>query len=423
MPGEQGGAVMITSSQPHAKLRLSMLGLLAAVFALGSLPLANAQTFQVLYNFTGGLDGTAPIDGLTIDRNGNLYGTTSAGGHQVSGCSDGYGFTGCGGVFELERRSSGWIFKPLYEFQGGNDSGNPGLGVTIGPDGALYGLTANVFRLQPPPTFCTSVTCPWRETILYHFPSGPDGAGPSSRLIFDSPGNMYGVTFFGGQYNDGSVYELSPSGGTWNENTIYSFNHDSQGYGVYFPGGQLAIDPSGNLYGSAACNTNLSCFYGAVWQLQPSQSGWNLNEIYQFNGYNGYSPEALIRDSSGNLFGATNGDGARDSAAVYELTPSNGQWNYSELYNYGGFGDDTTAALTMDSAGNLYGANAITGYGSIFELTPTSTGWTATTLHTFNGSDGGGATGTIVIDSDGNLYGTTIKGGLFDYGVIWEITP
>ena len=101
--------------------------------------LAQAQTFQVLYNFTGGRDGANPLGGLTAGANGNLYGTASAGANQVYGCGNSsYGNTGCGSVFELARSGSGWILRPLYDFQGGADSGNPSNILTFGPDGALY---------------------------------------------------------------------------------------------------------------------------------------------------------------------------------------------------------------------------------------------------------------------------------------------
>lgn len=396
---------------------------------------AQAQTFQVLHNFTGGRDGANPGDGVTMDRAGNLYGTASAGGIQAYGCQNSYRTQGCGAVFELARSGTGWIFRPLYDFQ--DDSGNPGLGVVFGPDGALYGLAqgtggctdfntcGNVFRLAPPPTPCASFTCDWQQTVLHQFTGTPDGSYPSSRVIFDPAGNLYGTTVFGGQQNNGAAYELSRNGGGWTENTIYSFTANSQDLGVFFPGGQLAIDPSGNLYGPAACNSTLSCFYGAVWQLQAFQGGWTLNELFQFNGSNGYDPAALIRDSSGNLYGTTLGadGGGNDSAAVYELTQSNGGWTYNLLYDYGDLGEDSTADLVMDSAGNLYGADSITGNGYIFKLTRSGNNWTFSRLHSFSGPDGAGASGQIVIDSAGNLYGTTAAGGAYGYGVIWEIAP
>jgi hypothetical protein len=410
-----------------------LLVFVVTTMTIAALP-AQAQTFQVLHNFTGGRDGANPLDGLTIDRNGNLYGTASAGGNQIYGCDNSYGTTGCGAVFELARSGAGWILRPLYDFQGGNDSGNPGFGVVFGPDGALYSLTnggggcnddymcGNVFRLAPPPTSCTSFICNWQETILHQFTGQPDGSLPASRVIFDSTGNMYGVTFFGGLYNGGVVYELSRNGSGWTENVIYSFNINGTN-GEGFPGGQLAIDPAGDLYGAAGCSQMMGCFYGEVWQLQHSQGSWKLNALFQFNGGNGYQPIGVIRDSSGNLFGTTLGDGGNQSAAVYELSPSNGGWNYTQLYNYGGFGEDSTVALAMDSAGNLYGADSITGDGYIFKLTRSGNGWTFSRLHSFSGPDGAGATGQLVLDSAGNLYGTTAVGGAYGYGVIWEITP
>jgi uncharacterized repeat protein (TIGR03803 family) len=279
-----------------------------------------------------------------------------------------------------------------------------------------------VYRLRPPATQGVAFLCPREEPPIPQFSGAPDANLPASRLIADGAGNLYGVTVFGGQNNLGAVYELSSSGGSWTENVIYSFN-STGGLGTALPGGQLAMDPSGNLYGPANCNIVLGCFYGAVWQLQNTQAGWTLNSLFQFNGFNGYEPVALVRDTSGNLFGTTLGDGSRDSGAVYELNLSNGQWNYTQLYNYGGFGDDGTYALAMDSAGNLYGADSFSGDGYIFKLTRSGGGWTFSRLHSFSGSDGSGAVGSLVLDSNGNLYGTTLRGGSYNLGTIWEITP
>jgi len=428
---------MTYSAQPGiAAIRSAILAGMALVLAIIiSTSQGSAQTYQLLHSFTGGRDGAAPLDGLTIDRAGNLYGTASAGGNQVYGCNNGsWGNTGCGSVFELAHSGTGWILRPLYDFQGPN-SGNPGNGVTFGPDGALYGVTngvggcnsfytcGTVFRLAPPPTPCAGFTCNWQETVLHSFSGTPDGSLPGSRLIADSVGNLFGVTFFGGGDNVGAAFQMSRNGGNWTENVIYSFTENSQGYGVYFPSGQLAIDPSNNIYGPADCSIELSCFYGSVWQLQSQQGSWTLNELYHFNGNNGYQPVALLRDSSGDFFGTTFGDGGHDSAAVYELTPSNGGYNYTQLYNYGGVGDASTAALVMDAAGNLYGADSEFGFGYIFKLTRSGNNWTFSTLHSFSGPDGEGATGTLVFDSAGNLYGTNVRGGAYGYGVIWEITP
>jgi hypothetical protein len=423
MPGEHEGAAMTTSSQPNAKLLLSMVILLGAVFALGSQSLASAQTFQVLYNFTGGRDGTGPPDGVTLDRAGNLYGTASAGGNQVSGCSNGWGQTGCGAVFELAHSGSSWIMKPLYDFQGGADYGNPDEGVVFGLDGALYGTSsATVFRLQPPPTFCASVNCSWQETLLHQFTGQPDASSPDSRLVFDTAGNMYGVTFFGGAENEGAAYEVTPSSGSWTESVIYSFNPDAGlGVGTYLPNGPLVLDQSGNLYGTAYCDEIRGCF-STVWQLQHSESGWLLNNIFNFGGLQGYELDGVISDASGNLYGLSDGNQQTNgSENAYELSPSNGNWTFTQLYDLGEEGNLSGPA--MDSAGNLYGSNIISGYGTIFKLTRSGNSYTYSVLHTFNSNDGEFPVGTLTVDSSGNLYGTTVKGGMFGYGVIWEITP
>ena len=155
--------------------------------------------------------------------------------------------------------------------------------------------------------------------------------------------------------------------------------------------------------------------------LQPSQSGWSLSALYQFNGNNGYQPVGVISDASGNLYGPTFGAAGNDSGTIYELSPSNGGWNYSLVHDFGF--SDLANGLVMDSAGNLYGADYEYGYGYVFKLTRSGSGWTFTTLHTFSVTDGEFPQGQIVIDSNGNLYGTTIKGGTYGYGVLWEITP
>ena len=217
--------------------------------------------------------------------------------------------------------------------------------------------------------------------------------------------------------------ELSPGNGSWTESIIYSFNRNNQDLGVTLPAGDLAIDPEGNLYGAAYGNDTLGCCYGAVYQLQPSQSGWSLSSLYQFNGQNGYAPFGVIRDPSGNLFGVTTGADGNDSGTIYELSPSNGGWTYSLVYDFGFV--DHASGLVMDSVGNLYGVNySPFSDGYVFKLTPSGSGWAFTTLHTFSGSDGSAPNGQLVLDSAGNLYGiTTETGGTDNDGVVWEITP
>jgi len=252
--------------------------------------------------------------------------------------------------------------------------------------------------------------------VLYQFTGQPY---PASRLIFDPSGNMYGVTFFGGLYNEGVAYELSPQNGGWTENDIYTFN-PNLGLGVSLPNGPLVLDQAGNVYGTAYCNEIDGC-YGSVWQLQPSQSGWSFNSIFEFNGSDGYELTGLASDASGNLYGFTDGQTGNSSSTAYELSPSNGSWTYNLVYDLGF--ENNFSVPSMDSAGNLYGSNIISGYGTLFKLTRSGNTWTYSVLHQFSNGDGAFPTGYVVSDKNGNLYGTTVKGGAYGYGVIWEITP
>jgi uncharacterized repeat protein (TIGR03803 family) len=139
------------------------------------LPPAQAQTYQVIHNFTGGQDGAYPEAGLT-ERGGNLYGTAYQGGGSNRGT-----------VFKLARNGSGWIFTPLYSFTGGTDGSAPIAGVVFGRDGTIYGTTefgghncgvgcGTVFHLRPPLSVCKTVLCAWTETVLYQFSGSSDGA-------------------------------------------------------------------------------------------------------------------------------------------------------------------------------------------------------------------------------------------------------
>ena len=165
---------------------------IATVFALTVVltQSAQAQTFTVLHNFTGGPDGATPQGPLTMDQAGNLYGTDSG------------GVRGFGTVYMLSKRGSNWIFNPLYAFAGGNDRGGPWAGVIMGPDGSLYGTTTDwetgpgtVFNLKPSASACKTALCGWNETVVDRFTGGSDGSWPSGNLTLDQAGNIYGVTY------------------------------------------------------------------------------------------------------------------------------------------------------------------------------------------------------------------------------------
>ncbi len=314
--------------------------------------------------------------------------------------------------------------------------------VIFGPDGSLYGTTAEgggigggtVFNLKPPASFCKTVLCNWNESVLYSFSRGSDGGAPYSEVVFDHSGNLYGTTYAGGASGSGAVYQLTPSGGHWAEKVLHSFSGMPDGAGPY---GGLVFDLSGNLYGTTSAGGYSGCSEGSyagcgtVFQLTPQGSQWTENVLYRFYaGYSGDTPEAnLMMDSSGNLHGTTLNGGQHGGGTAFALSQSNGNWSFNVDYSFtscctysGPFGP-----LVMDSAGNLYGTingGGEWGYGAIFKLTPSNGGWTYTVLYSFTDRDDGKwPSGNVVLDSQGNLYGTASFGGSLQWGLVWEITP
>jgi hypothetical protein len=211
----------------------------------------------------------------------------------------------------------------------------------------------------------------------------------------------------------------------WTENILYSFlGPPNDGFQ---PGGCVIFDMAGNLYGTTV--TGGTRGDGVAFELTPSNGSWSESVIYNFSNNNiGHYPQAsLVIDQAGNLYGST-----WLSGSVFELSRSNGQWNASALYaNAPYFG--SLAGLTMDQAGNFYGVSCVgsnsgnnSGSGFVFKLTKSNGMWTLTDLHDFSGSDGSCPIGSIALDAAGNLYGTAESGGQgcgsHGCGVVWEIT-
>jgi len=408
---------------------------MAIVFALTVVltQAAQAQTFKVIYAFTGGADGAWPYAGLTMDRVGNLYGTTQNGGKV--GCGSG---SGCGTVFKLSHKGSGWVFTPLYTFQAGSDGAVPTARVIFGPDGNLYGTTSvggagygTVFKLQPSPVACKTALCPWTETVLYRFTGGSDGGSPQNGdLLFDQSGIIYGTTQLGGSYGLGVVFSLTPSKGAWTESVLYDFTGGNDGQ---HPFSGVISDNFGNLYGTASYGG--SGGGGTVYELLRSGSGWQEKTLYSFptqeSGY-AYGPVGgLIFDRSGNLYGTTvtNSFGEGPSGTVYELTPSNGNWTITHVAGLieQRDGEGPVASLVMDAAGNLYGAytpSALYEPGAVFKV---PSDWYPIYLGGFSADNGDMPYGSVILDASGNIYGTASVGGLGQgyegFGTVWEITP
>jgi uncharacterized repeat protein (TIGR03803 family) len=409
---------------------------------------AAAQTYTVLYSFTGGPDGGNPASRLVRDGAGNLYGTTVFGGASNPACSNG----SCGVVFKLDPSGRETV---LHTFAGPpTDGANPHGGVVLDSAGNLYGTTQNggsvsngsCFRLGCGVIFEIDPT--GKETVLYNFAGAPaDGASPQASLVRDSAGNLYGTTFSGGLYAGigqcgdayfsgcGVIFKLDAAG---METVLHNF---TGGVGGSSPYGSLIRDSAGSLYGTAytggngqgVCRTfegnRIGC--GVVFKLDPLGKE---TVLHTFTGFDGKGPYAgVIRDAAGNLYGTTELGGSLDTGVVFKLDVTGKETTVS---NPGG-GAYYEGSLIRDAAGNLYGTafgggltggTCSTGCGVIFKLDPTGQ---ATTLHTFTGgAQGGSPIGGLIRDEAGNFYGTTELGGLSNSscystgcGVVYKLTP
>jgi uncharacterized repeat protein (TIGR03803 family) len=356
---------------------------------------------NLIYSFSSGFDNSVNgVDpsGLTLDSQGNLYGTAAFSGRAEYGS-----------VFELSSQpGGGWQEKDLADFSGTVD--HPFGGVIFDRSGNLYG-TANeggssglgaIFELTP------AANGQWTQKVIYNFSGYPnDGASPAAGLIIDEAGNLYGTTQKGGSSQNcvggaglpigcGAVFELSPAApGGWKYQVLYSF----QGSTIdgASPLASLVFDSSGNLYGTTAqggtkggCSqSNGPSTCGTVFELSPNGSSWNEKLLYEFTnaGGDGAVPAAAVTfDHAGNLFGTTSSGGAYGAGTVFKLTPEGGSWDESIVYSFGSNrfdGKYPEGSLILDSAGNLYGATVSGGqtqggnlgwggggYGMVYEITP-----------------------------------------------------
>lgn len=238
-----------------------LLPVAIAIAILLTVSAARAQTFNLLHTFTGGQDGGNPGSGLTMDRQGNLYGTTFLGGDYYC-----YSDPTCGTVFELTPSGSGWTETILHIFTDGPDGGNP-TGLVFDSEGNLYGAAAQgpgefgagtIFELTP------NQGGGWTFTVPYTFTEG--GAAFPNAPTMDAAGNIDGGSQNGGVYGTGAAYKLTRPNGGWSYATIGSF--EFQGASGSLPEGTVVVDGQGNVYGQ--------CYAGppphnggTVWEITP----------------------------------------------------------------------------------------------------------------------------------------------------------
>jgi uncharacterized repeat protein (TIGR03803 family) len=413
-------------------------GLMAVVSGQGA---QAAGKMQILHGFTGGADGGFARAGLVSDASGAFYGATTSGGQY-----------GAGVVFKLTPPASGaaqWTETVLYEFDGGTNGGAVFGSLTLGKNGALYGVAAaggtgnagDVFRLSPPAAGKTE----WTHKIIYGFAGQPDGYDPWGAVIQDKDGTVYGTTTLGGANGLGMVFKLTPpakAGQQWTETVLHDFAGKSDGR-VPFSG--LLQGPGGVLYGTAGgAGGSNGQDEGVVFEMTPPPAGssqWGFTVLHSFKGgADGAEPMGtLIAGKNGVLYGTTCGGGS-GLGTVYALTPpANGAtaWTETVLYRIKGMGQDGNgpqSGVTMDASGALYGTTLADGgstLGEVFKLTAPAAGspkWGASILYKFHSLPTGVFPfDSVLVGAGGTLYGTTFgaqdqQTGKNYPGTVWSIT-
>jgi uncharacterized repeat protein (TIGR03803 family) len=272
---------------------------------------------------------------------------------------------------------------------------------------------------------------------LYKFKGKMDGGYPYAGLVADTSGNLYGTTSAGGDLNTpcgsecGTVFKLTPNGdGSWTESVIHFFEDDN--IDGMNPNAGLIFDAAGNLYGTTVSGPGISG-RGTVFELKPNSDGsWTESVLCSFTGFgDGEWPVApLIMDHAGNLYGTTSAGWDNNGGAVFQLTPNyDGSWTKNILYSfraYGVDGDEPRGGVILDSAGNVYGTTKRGGEynaGVVFQLTPNGdAGWSESVLYRFTTPDGSNPSAGLIFDSAGNLYGTASwGGGGWDGGSVFQL--
>ena len=336
--------------------------------------------------------------------------------------------------------------KTIYSFLGFPDGSGPNGGLVADSTGNLYGTTlvggagkylGTVFELSPP----SNAGGAWVETILYSFKGGAfDGARPYGTLTFDSSGNLYGTTQAGGPNSFGTVFELSPpatTGASWTEKVIWMFS--ASGLEGDWPFGTLVFDKGGNLYGTTySGGSDPTCDCGTVFVLHPPQAlsgAWSEEVVHSFGllPSDGFRPGRGLVLRGNSIYGTTEVGGSTNHGVVFRLNHSLGKWTEEVLYNF----DESwsaTGGLIIDAAGNLYGMTLYGGdqscqCGTVYEVSPPALPggtWHGTILYRFQGrADGAFPFGRLWRNKVGDLFGTTAQGGVkkLKSGVVFRLKP
>ena len=407
---------------PHGStLRWVLCVAVVLIFAMATGAFAQkarpTYTETILHSFTGGAkDGAAAYSPVIEDSAGNLYGTTY------------YGGKGDGGtVYTVTAVGTESVLASLTGF-----AIEPAGGLLRDPQGNLYGISTlnEVYELS----------AAGQLTMLKTL----GGVAATGSLVMDANGNIYGTSQSGGSGKGcvggcGFVFELTPPGNgnkKWTETVLYEFTGKGDGN---TPAAGLVFDSAGNLYGTTTYGGDLTACpvpsnqidpgCGVVYKLTPTTGGaWQESVLYSFtNAPDGAFPQygSLVMDTQGNLYGTTQAGGAKNGGAVFKVSSSGQE---SVLYSFtrvNGDGIFPYGGVVLDSLGNLYGTTYQGGtnnYGVVFSV---SVAGVETIVHSFSGgrTDGAYPSAALVMDAQGNLYGTTEAGGTSGYGIVYKLAP
>ena len=342
----------------------------------------NGYAFEVLHDFCSGCgDGAVPFGGLIVDVNGNLYGTTLAGGKHE-----------CGVVFRLSPARK--KLKILHDFCTQDGDGNS-----------------------------------LDDALSY--------AGKNSGALYDGVSPLYGTTVNGGAHDRGTVFYLVPNGASWTLTTLYAFCALSDCADGGFPSGEVLVDGAGNLFG----NSSLGGGAGSVYELSPAGARTQMTEriVHAFcapeDCSDGQGPVgALALTADGAIYGTTANALGSEGGAIFRLVPNGAAWDESLVHVFCDRrctdGYLPSGGLIADAGGALYGVNQLGGTGEngigagvAYRLQAGN----LTPLYSFcsqqNCADGRGPMGTLTLDAHGNIFGVTSQGGpVTAAGTVFELS-
>jgi uncharacterized repeat protein (TIGR03803 family) len=285
-----------------------------------------------------------------------------------------------------------------------------------------------------------TIAVPQTYSVILDFTNAGDGAVPYTGLTLDAGGSLYGTATGGGSHGSGVVFKMKRQGATWVLSPIYSFAGGDDGAS---PQGRVMFGPDGALYGNTSAGGSQSrcsgfgC--GTLYRLRPPLSAprsviapWSETVVHRFTGgADGLHPQGdLTFDPQGNIYGTTVAGGDFNWGTIYKVTPAGGGWTQSVLFSARNdeSGAEPSGGVVRDAAGNLYGTFqfSLGGYGTVFQLSPSGSGYTEQTIHSFAFSpdDGVEPIGGLIMDSAGHLFGTTLYGGItIGGGAVFEMSP